>query len=123
VLPAQSYQTPLGTSPAGTPAPDLPSVSTRVNRLDIPGHRDVAIKKYSNWQQSQVNDKILKVEFQKACDVTLADGLDLEQIYQDQDPEFFIEKGIKRGIARRFVGDINQWVKSCKEAGTGEWLE
>ena len=123
VLPTQPYQAPLGASAAGTPPSDIPSISTPVNRLDIPGHRDAAVKKYSDWQQSQVIDKTLKLEFQKACDVTLADGLDLEQIYQDQDPEFFIEKGIKRGIARRFVGDINQWIQSCKEAGTGEWLE
>jgi hypothetical protein len=62
----------------------------------------------------------LKVEFQKACDLTLADGLDLEQIREDQDPDFFIEKGVKRGIARRFVGDIDQWAKRYKRAETGE---
>ncbi|CZR65341.1 uncharacterized protein PAC_15241 [Phialocephala subalpina] len=81
VLPAQSYQAPLGASAAGTPPSDIPSISTPVNRLDIPGHRDVAVKKYSDWQQSQVINKTLKLEFQKACDITLADGLDLEQIY------------------------------------------
>jgi hypothetical protein len=46
--------------------------------------------------------------------------LDLEQIREDQDPDFFIEKGVKRGIARRFVGDIDQWAKRYKRAETGE---
>jgi hypothetical protein len=47
-----------------------------------------------------------KAEFQKACDMTLADGLDLEQIHKDQDPSSFIDKGVIRGVARRFVSDI-----------------
>lgn len=59
---------------------------------------------------------MLKVEFRKAYDATLVDGLDLEQVHDDQDPDFFINKGVKRGIARRFVGDIDQWVKRCKRA-------
>ena len=41
--------------------------------------------------------------FQKACDVALDDELDLEQVYEDQDPDFFIRSGVKRGVARRFV--------------------
>jgi hypothetical protein len=42
---------------------------------------------------------MLKAEFQKACDVALADGLDLEQIHKDQDPRFFTDKGVKIGVA------------------------
>jgi hypothetical protein len=38
----------------------------------------------------------------------LENGLDLKQVYKDQDPEFFIGKGIKMGIARRFVEDIRR---------------
>jgi len=41
----------------------------------------------------------LKAEFRKAYEVTLQDGLDLEQVYEDQDPGFFIQSGIKRGVA------------------------
>jgi hypothetical protein len=44
----------------------------------------------------------------------LDDGLDLEQVYQDQDPGFFIRSGVKRGVARRFVSDIEEWVKQYK---------
>ncbi|KAJ8058502.1 hypothetical protein OCU04_012688 [Sclerotinia nivalis] len=93
VLPPHAYQTPLEASPTRTLPSDLPSTSALVTRLDIPGPRDVA-----------------------ACDVTLADGLDLEQVYEDRDPAFFIAKGVKRGIARRFVGDIDQWAKMYKRA-------
>ena len=40
---------------------------------------------------------------------------DLGQIYKDQGPEFFISKGIKPGIAQRFVEDIRGWVEECEE--------
>jgi len=82
-------------------------MATPVHRLDIPGPRDVAVRNYSHWQQSKVDDEILKVEFRKAYDVALADGLDLEQVHRDQDPDFFTDKGFKRGIARRFISNID----------------
>lgn len=65
---------------------------------------------YSNWQESQVGDEGLKTEFRKACSVALDDGLDLEQIDEDRDPEYFCKRGVKWGIARRFVKDIRFWV-------------
>jgi hypothetical protein len=71
----------------------------------------MAVKRYSDWQCSQVGDEALKIEYRKACDLTLADGLDLEQVYKDQDAGFYIENGVKRGIARRFVSDIETWAK------------
>lgn len=46
----------------------------------------------------------------------IENGLDLEQVYKDQNPNFFIEKGIKIGVARRFVEDIGIWVKNVKNA-------
>ncbi|KAG4427671.1 hypothetical protein IFR05_016848 [Cadophora sp. M221] len=118
VLPPQPHQAPLGSLIVGAPAVDPASTSVPVNRPDIPGLRDVVVKNYSYWQQSNVDDEALKVEFQKACDMTLADGLDLEQIHEDQDPDYFIKNGIKRGIARRFVGDIEQWAKRHKRGET-----
>lgn len=30
-----------------------------------------------------------------SCDVTLAEGLDLGQVYEDQDPDFFIRRNLK----------------------------
>ncbi|PYH40040.1 uncharacterized protein BP01DRAFT_378148 [Aspergillus saccharolyticus JOP 1030-1] len=79
--------------------------------LNIPGLRDVAVEEYSDWQQSQVRNEALKAEFRKARDAAFSEGLDLGQIFKDQDSAFFIKQGVKRGIARRFVTDIDYWVK------------
>jgi hypothetical protein len=82
--------------------------------LDIPGALDVAVRLYSEWQQSNVTDADWKIDVQKACDVTIEDGLDLEQIYTDDDPDFFIKKGVKKQeVTRRFVRDIP---KICQPA-------
>lgn len=75
---------------------------------------------YSEWQQSKVIYEGLKTEYRKARDATLLDGLDLQQIYKDQDPDFFIKSGVKRGVARRFVGDIGAWAKRYKRSYEGE---
>ena len=115
VLPPQSSQSSTGPSQAVNNADPL-SIAPEVTRLEVPGLRDVAVKTYSKWQQSNVDDDELKLDFQKACDVTLADGLDLEQLHEDQDFDFLIGKGVKRGIARRFVRDIDRWVKKHKRS-------
>lgn len=103
VMPGQSPPAETSFSTASTPA------SRASTRLDIPGLRDMAVRRYSDWQCSQVGDESLKTEYQKACDLTLDDGLDLEQVYEDQDAQFYVDKGVKRGIARRFVRDIEVW--------------
>ncbi|KAJ9133189.1 hypothetical protein NKR23_g10952 [Pleurostoma richardsiae] len=79
--------------------------------LEIAGPRDVAVKKYTAWQCSQVDDRILKMEYQKACAITLAKGLDLELVHEDQDADLYIKNGVKRGVARRFVRDIETWAR------------
>ena len=33
------------------------------------------------------------------------------QIYEDQDPDFFVKRGVRSGAARRFVRDIGLRVK------------
>jgi hypothetical protein len=77
-------------------------------RRDIPGPRDAAIKAYSEWQQSNIVEDALKEEFQKACDATLDDELDLEQVCEDQDPGFFVQSGINTScrttLSRLFNG-------------------
>jgi hypothetical protein len=75
-----------------------------VNSLGIPGHRDVAVKDYTEWQLLHVQDGLLKSEVRKACEAVLEDGLDLEQLHHDQDFGFLVDKGVKRGIARHFCG-------------------
>ncbi|KAJ6004704.1 hypothetical protein N7540_013073 [Penicillium herquei] len=84
--------------------------------LKIPGFRDEAVKEYGEWLASTVSDVTLKAAFRQACDVTLSDGFDLEHIYKDQNPGFFVEKGVKPGIARIFVENILDWVENVKKA-------
>jgi len=79
--------------------------------LKIPGLRDVAVRMYGEWQCGQVGDASLKMEYRQACGLTLADGLDLEQVFEDQDPGFYIQKSVKIGIARRFVSDVETWIQ------------
>ena len=47
--------------------------------------------------------------------VTLSDSFDLKHIYKDQNPEFFVGKGIKPGIARSLVENIRDWVENVKK--------
>jgi hypothetical protein len=120
VLPAH-YQGPLGSSPAGALAPNIPSISA--HRLNIPGLLDEAVEDYCAWQQSRVKKPTLKVEYKKACDVIIEDGMDLGLIHRDPNPEFLTKRGIKRGIAQHIVDDIDEWVKTYKRARTEEQLE
>jgi hypothetical protein len=99
------------TTPSGAPAAFPPSSDARHDPISIPGRLDVAVEEYSDWHQSRVSSKILKDHIKKARDVALANGLDLNQIHEDQDPGFFIKNGVKVGVARRFVSDIGEWVK------------
>lgn len=78
-----------------------------VSPLKIPGFRDVAVKEYGEWLASSVSNDALKAAFRRACAVMLSDGFDLEHIYKDQNPEFFVSKGIKPKIARSFVENIH----------------
>jgi hypothetical protein len=115
-----------------SPASDSPSTASVNNStmfrqrssgsdcLDIPGPRDIAVAAYSDWQQGKVVDQTLQLEYQKACDATLRDGLDLEQVFEDQDTDFFIQSGVKRGVARRFVRDIGAWAELYKLEYTKE---
>jgi hypothetical protein len=119
ILPGQSPQSFHQATSDEISMSAIPRTSS-VDRLNIPGLRDVAMTEYTNWQQSQVRDLTLKSEFQKACDIALADGLDLEQVYEDQDPSFFLRHGVKRGIARRFVSDIRGWVEHECEGQMGD---
>ena len=112
VMPSPASEPPSTASGDSTPTPT--KWLSRKDQLDIPGPRDVAVTVYSEWQQSKVIDQTLQLEYQKACDATLRDGLDLEQVFEDQDADFFIRSGVKRGVARRFVRDIKSWAEQYK---------
>lgn len=111
VLPSQSTAHEIDLS-----APKASGEWQALSPLDIPGPRDLAVDEYAEWQMSKVDNETLKHAFREVCDVMLENGLDLEQVYKDQGPKFFIEKGVKIGIARRFVEDIGKWVKNVKKA-------
>lgn len=66
----------------------------------------------------KVTDDSLNAAFCQVCNVMLEDGLDLKQVYKDQDSGFFISKGKNIGTARRFVDEIRRWVENVKEAIT-----
>ena len=83
-------------------------------RLKISGPRDAALKDFCEWQAMQVDDPVLKKDFQKAHEVALAHALDLEILYEDNDSEFLVKNGLKRGTARHMVGGIPEWVKKFK---------
>ncbi|KAI9778682.1 MAG: hypothetical protein M1839_007913 [Geoglossum umbratile] len=88
VLPGPSHQPFVSASPMGTPPPVAPPIT----RLVVPGFRDIALKEYCDWQQSKVVDETLKAEYQKAYDVALEHGLDLEQIHMKQNSSFFVDQ-------------------------------
>lgn len=73
---SHSSQSPMASSVDSVTAPVV--TSFEVASLNIPGPRDVAVRLYSEWQQSNVIDEALKTEFQRACEVAFDDGLDLE---------------------------------------------
>jgi hypothetical protein len=50
--------------------------------------------------------------------VALENALDLDLIHEENDPNFFEQQGVKRGTAKRFVRDIERWVKRHKAQDT-----
>ncbi|KAH8731664.1 hypothetical protein GQ44DRAFT_767512 [Phaeosphaeriaceae sp. PMI808] len=101
--------------PTYTP-PNQQAETYSVPRLNIPGLWDLAVKDYTEWQLLQVRSESLKADIRTVRDIAPAEGLDLQQIYEDQDAAFFVEKGVRRGITWRFVRDIEYWVKDIKLA-------
>lgn len=109
VLPAQSSQTSPISTMANTNA--VPSRTSQADPIDISGSFEAAIEEYTKWQLLRVSTEIFSDNIKKARDITLENCLDLQQIYEGIDPEFFVKQGVKFGIARRFVHDISTWVK------------
>jgi hypothetical protein len=57
------------------------------------------VRRYSEWQQSNIIDEEQKRHYAEACEIILNDGLDLEQVSEGQEVNLLIYKGIKRGVA------------------------
>jgi hypothetical protein len=108
-------------SVTGSPVPEMSSQQhTADNHLNIPGFRDDAVKEYCAWQRSQVKEPALKAAYNTACSVILEEGMDLELIREDPDPDFLVKRGVKRGIARQVVRDIDYWARNIKQSQTEE---
>jgi hypothetical protein len=105
---------PAGLSQQSMPFPNANEASRAKSACAEPiivhGLLDVAVEEYTEWQQARVSNESFKDNINKARDVTLEHCLDLMQIYEDQDPDFFVKRGVKLGAARRFVRDIGHWV-------------
>ncbi|KAL4937299.1 hypothetical protein BDV06DRAFT_227080 [Aspergillus oleicola] len=112
VLPTQTSQQAISSSSSSPSSEGMSTSSANTSRLNLTGLRDANVQAYCDWQQSQVGHASWKVEFQKACDVALNNGLDLDQIDELSDPDYFESRGVKWGIARRFVKDIRFWAET-----------
>jgi hypothetical protein len=73
-MPSSSHQSPAASEIANIGS-TLPRKNESTVHVDIPGPLDVAVQIYIEWQKSRVVNETLKAEDQKACDITLDDGL------------------------------------------------
>ena len=90
--------------------PNMTDSSSRRPSLSIPGMRDDAVEAYCEWHCSKVRRQDQKQQYELARDLTLERGLDLELIHEDNDAQFYIERGVLEGVARRFVRDVKAFL-------------
>ncbi|KAF4486354.1 hypothetical protein CGGC5_v005915 [Colletotrichum fructicola Nara gc5] len=82
----------------------------RLSPLCVPGLRDDAVETYCEWHRSKVRSETQKQHFELAYSLTIARGLDLELVHEDNDAQFYIEQGVLEGVARRWVRDIQVYI-------------
>ncbi|KAM0539656.1 hypothetical protein ACHAO7_011967 [Fusarium culmorum] len=99
------------TPPSSTFGTVSPSVVDPTD-LVIPKPIDRAVDDYTDWLCDQVEDEHWKAGFRSAGSITKADCLDLRHVYQDRDIGYYVNQGVKAGIARSFVQDIKMWADS-----------
>ncbi|KAK3933481.1 hypothetical protein QBC46DRAFT_368727 [Diplogelasinospora grovesii] len=80
-------------------------------RLSIPGLRDDAVLAYCEWHCSKVRSQRQKKQYEWARDLTLECGLDLELVHEDNDAQFYIDRGVMEGVARRWVRDVKTFLE------------
>lgn len=81
-------------------------------KLDIPGPRDGAVKRYCEWHCRNVTAPEWQEGFRVACKIVLDEGLDLERLHAAQavEAKSLTEMGVKRGIAIQFVSKVKEWL-------------
>ncbi|KAM0363090.1 hypothetical protein ACHAO7_011404 [Fusarium culmorum] len=92
----------------GTASPSVVDLTDLV----IPKPINRAVDDYTEWLCGQVEDENWKAGFRSAGSITRADCLDLRHVYQDRDIGYYVNQGVKAGIARSFVEDIKIWADS-----------
>ena len=65
---------------------------------------------YCEWHCSKVRREDQKQQYRLALDLTLDRGFDLELIHEDNDAQFYIDRGVLEGVARRFVRDVESFL-------------
>ncbi|KEF51031.1 uncharacterized protein A1O9_12915 [Exophiala aquamarina CBS 119918] len=111
-MPGHSEPTSLQPPPARTePAHVTPKT---VSALEIPGFRDDAVQDYVRYLQGTVRSQRHKAEYEKAGNIVLEDLLDLDQVFRDYKPDFFIARDVKKAPAEQFIRDIPAFVEHQK---------
>ncbi len=114
VLPAQSPRASTALYPTGQQPASVETVAAKVCAFGDPGATQTfPFRGIRRGKSLGTGPRGSKLDYQKAGDLTLAEGLDLELVYEDQNADFYIQKGVKSGVARRFVRDIATWAKSA----------
>jgi hypothetical protein len=87
------------------------SLSSRLYSLSIPRLQDDAVKASCKWHCSKVRCPNQKQHYKLAYDLTLGRGDDLQLVYKDNNAQFNIELGVLEGVARRWVRDVEAFLK------------
>ncbi|KAK3934333.1 hypothetical protein QBC46DRAFT_83014 [Diplogelasinospora grovesii] len=82
------------------------SFSSQPSPLTIPGLRDDAVAAYCEWHCSKIRSQDQKEQYKLIRELALEKGFDLELIHEDHDAQFYIERGVLEGVARRWVKDV-----------------
>ncbi|VTO92628.1 unnamed protein product [Fusarium graminearum] len=113
VLPSPyGHTTTEGCTPLSPHSGTVSSSVVDLTDLEIPKPIDRAVDDYTEWLCDRVEDEGWKAGFRSAGSITKADCLDLKHVYQDRDVGYYINQGVKAGIARSFVEDIKAWADS-----------
>jgi hypothetical protein len=87
------------------------SRSSRASFLIIPGLRDDAVEEYCKWHCSKVRSAVQRQHYKLACALILERGFDLQLVFEDRDAQYYIERGVIEGIARRWVQDVEVFLE------------
>lgn len=74
------------------------SFSLRPSPLTVPGLCDDVVDAYCEWYCSKVRCQDQKEQYKLARDLMLERGLDLELVHEDNDVQFYIERGVLEGV-------------------------